>query len=366
MIFIPIEFVKPGMVLAKDVIVSFNNVPLITKGQKLNYKVIDKIQKIHLSGVYIESNLCNDIEVKEFINPKLKNQTLSGIKKVYDEFTKECEINCSDVQHISVIARNLVTNILSKDEIVVNMIELKGYDDYTYHHSLCVALLSISIGVKLGFSSDMLVELATSALLHDIGKMNIPIEILNKPSKLTETEFAIIKEHPLSAFNELKRQKILSKRELEGIGSHHEKYNGTGYPYGLAKDNIPLYGRILAVADVYDAITSKRPYRVAYFPNEAIEYLMCDAEVHFDHEVLLTFLKIVAAYPTGTIITLSNGQTAVVVKNHEENTLRPVVRVLNNDETCSKDMDLLYEREYYNITITGMGYNNEDVHFQKV
>jgi len=342
------------------------NIPLITRGQMLSDVYINKMRKLDITGAYIESNIGSDIQVKEFIEPKLKCKTLASIKKVFDEFTEKSEITYFSLNAVSNMAKELVINILAKDEIIINIIELKGYDDYTYRHCLCVAILSISIGIKLGFSTNELVEVATSGLLHDIGKLNIPINILNKPSKLTNEEFEVIKKHPENGYVQLGKQMILSSEELIGVFTHHEKYDGTGYPNGLAGENIHLFGRILAIADVYDAITSDRPYRKACFPNEAIEFMMSHANVHFDYELLLSFLKIVAAYPAGTIVSLSNEQTAIVVKNNEQNTLRPIIRILYQDGTCSKNIDLLTDKKYLNVTIVGMGYDNKDVNYQSM
>ena len=139
--------------------------------------------------------------------------------------------------------------------------------------------------------------------------------------------------------------------------THHERYDGTGYPKGLKGEKIPLYGKILAVADVYDALTSNRPYRRANFPSEAIEYMMACADTHFDINVLSSFLKIVSVYPTGTIVTLSDGRRAIVVENHHENILRPTVRPLDG----GSDINLLEDMDSMSVTITGMGYSSEDV-----
>lgn len=355
MLFIPIDYLQPGMVLAKDVCVEIGKASLITQGQVLSSFAISRLQNLNVNGAYIESEISNDIEVKEPTNPKLKKDILSGIKNVYADFNSKSVITNTNIRDIAQMASKLVMNVLSKDEVMLNMIELKGYDDYTYHHSYSVALLSILISIKLEFSTKMLIEIATAAFLHDIGKTSIPKEILNKPSSLTDKEYEIMKQHPDNAFAELSKKACLSTLELEGIYSHHEKYNGTGYPRHLEGEGIPLYGRILAIADVYDAITSNRPYREAYFPNEAIEFMMSGAETHFDYAILLEFLKTVEAYPVGTIVSLSNGETAIVVKNNSHSVLRPLVRVINQEgKSAGEDVDLLLQ-ENFSITIVGMG-----------
>ncbi len=182
---------------------------------------------------------------------------------------------------------------------------------------------------------------------------------------MTPEEYDIVKKHPLTAVEQLKKKGYVSQSVLSGIESHHEKYDGTGYPYGLKGDQIPLYGKILAIADVYDALTSTRSYRRACFPNEAIEYVMGCADVHFDYEILKAFLKNIAAYPVGTFVSLSDGNIAVVVKNLQQNALRPIIRIIYPDGTTSKNINLSYDLNYANITIVGMGYENPTFAYNK-
>lgn len=362
MLFIPTELLRPNMVLAKDInllITDSFSLPLLRRGQILNELFIRKIKTHNVTGVYIENELSDDIIVDDIVNEKLKATVLCDIKKNFNQFkNNRGEVNTYIVDSIAKMAKSLVLDILGNDEILINLIDLKSYDDYTYRHSLCVAILSITTGISLGLNEHMLTEIATSALLHDLGKMTIPIEIINKPDLLTPEEYEIVKKHPVTAVEQLKSKCLVSQSILSGIESHHEKYDGTGYPYGLKGDEIPLYGKILAISDVYDALTSTRSYRRACFPNEAIEYIMGCADVHFDYEILKAFLKNIAAYPVGTFVSLSDGNVAVVVKNLQQNALRPIVRIIYPDGTTSKNINLSYDMQYANITIVGMGYEN--------
>lgn len=362
MLYIPTDLLKPNMVLAKDInllITEDFSLPLLRKGQVLNSLFIKKIKFHNVSGVYIESEVSNDIKVDDIINEKLKATVLYDIKKNFNQFkTNRGEVNTYIVDNIAKLAKSLVLDILSNDEILINLIDLKSYDDYTYRHSLCVAILSITTGISLKLNEYMLTELATSALLHDLGKMTIPIDIINKPDLLTPEEYDIVKQHPTIAVNVLKEKNLVSKAVLDGIESHHEKFDGSGYPNKLKGDDIPLYGKILAIADVYDALTSTRSYRRACFPNEAIEYVMGCADVHFDYEILQAFLKNIAAYPVGTFVSLSDGNIAVVVKNVQTNALRPIVRIIYPDGTTSKNINLANDLKYASLTIVGMGYEN--------
>lgn len=362
MIYVPVELLKQNMIIAKDINLNVNDefcLPLLRKGQILNNVFINKIKSHKISGVYVENNLAKDIIVNDIINENLKITILRDIKKNFNNYkNNQGEINPYIVENISKIARSLVLDILSNDEILINLIDLKNYDDYTYRHSLCVAILSITTGISLELNENMLTEIAICGLLHDIGKMTIPINIINKPDLLTPEEFELVKRHPITAVKILKKNRFITQPILDGILSHHEKYDGTGYPNGLKGDDIPLYGKILAVADVYDALTSTRSYRRACFPNEAIEYVMGCADIHFDYEILQAFLKNIAAYPIGTFVSLSDGNVAIVVKNLNVNPLRPIIRIINKDGTTSEDINLSYNLDFMNITIVGMGYGH--------
>ncbi|MDF2950293.1 MAG: rpfG6, partial [Sedimentibacter sp.] len=328
MLFVTKKYLKPGMILAKDIALynscNFNSL-LLTKGQVLNNTYIKKVNYHNIEGAYIESEAFSDIHMDSYINDKLKAKSLTQIKDVYYEFKMSSgKLNAKSIKQLSSIVDNLVIELLNKKDLSYNVIDFKNYDTYTFQHCLNVATLSISTGISMGFSESHLHELGMSGLLHDIGKMLIPIEILNKPAELTDEEYEIIKDHPENAVNQLRN--LVSNNVLRSIEGHHEKLDGTGYPHNRKANNIHNYAKILAVCDVYDALTSDRPYRKPSFPNEVIEYIMGCADTHFDYEILKHFIKIIVAYPIGSFVKLSDKRLAVVVKNYSENIMRPLVR----------------------------------------
>ncbi len=368
MLFIAREYLKPGMILAKDINLysgdSFTTI-LLKKGQVLNNLYINKIIYHDIPGVYIKSDAFNDLIIESNINQKLESESISQIKDVYQKFHNTMgKIDNTTVKQISNVVNNLISEILSKESLSNNIIEFKSYDNYTYQHCLNVAVLSISTGISLGFSEFELHEIGMCGLMHDIGKMLIPLSIINKPGKLTEEEFNIMKSHPVNSASQL--QYLVSSDVLRGIESHHEKMDGTGYPYGRKGDNIHRYAKILSVCDVYDALTSTRSYRKSCFPSEVIEYIMGCADTHFDYEVLCKFLKNIVAYPVGTFVKLSNDKIAVVVKNYSDNIMRPLVRIINEDSTIGEDIDLLNDHNHMNIIITGMGYEYGHIDYNSI
>lgn len=365
MIFVPTSSLKPGMVVAKTIVSSYDAspLPLVTKGLVLTNCIIRRLEERRLSGCYIDTEFTRDIEPGDVIGPMLKKKALSGIRKVFEEVTFTRKISIDNLSLVTEIAKELVLQILQNDEILIDFLDLQNYDDYTYRHCLSVAIFSVAIGHKLGYNTSLLMDLATGALLHDIGKTEFPIELINKPGRLSEEEFAQIKLHPELAVERLRNGSSISNVVLNGILSHHERFNGTGYPRGLSGYDIPVYGRILAVADVYDALTSIRPYRKAWFPDEAIDYLIKYKGIHFDPEIIDAFLTIVVPYPNGTMVELSNGCPAIVIRNNE-NKMRPLVRMFNvDDDIPFREVDLMNDERFADIFITNLGYNSRLVDY---
>lgn len=355
MIYIPVKYLKPKMVVARNVTLYTYPIPLIVVGQELTEISISKLLRYKINGVYIENEMFSDIEVEDFIEPKLKKEIISEIKGFYNDYTFQKSISATTLKSVTKLAENLIMFVLSKEECIINIVDVKDHDSYTYTHSMYVALISVMIGIQKGYDRSVLTELAICGMLHDVGKIDVPVNIINKTSALTPEEFDIMKMHPTYAVNRLRSCNQIPFTVLSGVGSHHEKFDGTGYPDGLRGTSIPLYGRIVALADVYDALTSQRSYRQAWTSDETVEYMMGCADTHFDYDLLTAFLKTVAAYPVGTVVKLSNGYMGVVIQNSSDNILRPRIRLLNNDfkVIVGNEIDLANDMEFLNVTIVG-------------
>lgn len=353
MLFIPVEQLRTGMTLARDLPSDFFGLSLVSIGQQLTRKSIARILKLGIPGAYVECTLGDEVNltVVDVLSPAVQKKLIIGIKKQFDSYSAQSGITAESVECFYQMSSEIVTNVLSKDNVLVNMVNMKRYDDYTYSHSAMVGLIGTLIGTKLGMKSSDLRNLATCGLMHDIGKMDVPIEITNKPDFLTPEEMAIMRQHPTFAVERLRNVRSFNFLVIRGIGCHHEKYDGTGYPNGLTGENIPLYGRILALADVYDALTSKRAYRDSWTSDMAIEYMMGLAGTHFDFNLLNVFLSVVAAYPLGTMVELSNGRSGVVVANTPGMTLRPTIRLLAPPGEQGTVLDLANDHACLNITV---------------
>ena len=234
------------------------------------------------------------------------------------------------VKGLETVVDHLVDSLISRGNRLVHIADLKSYDEYTYHHSLSVAVLSIAIGQDLGFDRPQLEELAHCAIMHDIGKTTLPLEIINKPSKLTDEEFAQVKDHPLNGSHYLQLGRIGNRKIWSGVAHHHEKVNGYGYPKGLAGEQIPLFSRIIAVADVYDAITSYRPYRSPMSPAEASAFIMSEIGKSFDYDIVKAFFNKLMLYPLNSLVELDNKRQGIVIDNTI--TTRPILKMLDNGE----------------------------------
>lgn len=352
MLYLPMKYVRPGMILAREALYNIGRLPLLMPGQPLTEAYLQRLESCGVAGVYVENGFSDGIEVQEVLSPEFKRKALVETKGVLDDYVRTHSIASSALRSVSGIAQNMVVHVLGREEVMLNVVDVKDYDNYTYTHSMYVGLLSCMIGLRMGCTRTALTELATAGLLHDIGKLDISPDIVNKPSKLTDEEFEVMKTHPTNAANRLVPCCQLSYKTIQGILSHHERFDGTGYPRGLRGKDIPLYGRILALADVYDALTSERPYRKAMFSGNAIEYIMSGANTHFDFEVLQAFMKTVAPYPTGALVQLSDGEIAIVLRNSAANVLRPSVRLITGQP--GKEINLCADMAYLNVTIQGL------------
>ena len=270
-------------------------------------------------------------KVEPILDEKLKSKALGSIKEL-------CAIAAGStmttahhvVKELDNIVDQLVNTVTSDISGLAHITSLKSYDEYTYHHSLSVALLSIAIGKQLGIDKWELKRLGKGALMHDIGKMMIPIEILNKTARLTNEEFDIMKTHAQKGGKYLQQNGIGDGGLWEIVGCHHEKVDGTGYHKGLKGNRIPIFSRITAVADVYDALTSYRPYRKPMSPSTAFEAISGDVGKIFDYDVVNAFMKKIDLYPANTVVELSNKRIGIVVESNY--TLRPVLRMLDDGQ----------------------------------
>lgn len=354
---IPIDQALEGMILAADVVSADDTIHALTSvGTVLTASTIKRLQQYGVKELSIVSDDTPAekrpvIEIPKMtptISEELRDEALDNLEELFSiteigEDTHHSAVKI--VRHIDAIVERLVESVLDDKNSLVNVNDLRSYDEYTYHHSLSVAVLSIAIGQSYGLPSNELEQVGRSAIMHDIGKTAIPKNILNKPSRLSDKEFVQMKLHSEEGYKYLASNHIGDKTLQEIVLLHHEKFDGTGYPLGLKGNQIPLASRIISIADVYDALTSDRPYRSPMQESEAIEFIMANAGTHFDFDIVTAFLRKIDLYPVGSIVELSTGKFAVVTDN--TNSMRPVVRLLCTGEV----LDLYTDYRYLSVTI---------------
>ena len=328
--YVPIGSLDEGMLLARNLYGKDQSL-LLGNGQPLKASYIEKIRKLGYSGVFIKDSVSDDIVIESVISDQLKNYAVIAVKDVFIASSGE-RGGYEAIERTKEIVENLIDEILYNRNLMVNMIDLKVFDDYTFYHSVNVAVLSILMGVSMYMKHAALYSLGLGALLHDIGKIFVGKDILIKDGPLDDAEMADIQKHPSLGYEYLVNHYDIPARAYLGALHHQERYDGTGYPMGLKGERISQIGRIIAIADVYDALISDRPYRKALLPANAMEYIMGGSGTMFDPHFVSVFSSKVAAYPLGTIVLLSDGSRGIVVKNYEDCCTRPYVRIITGGD----------------------------------
>jgi len=319
---INIQFLKPGMEIGKTIYSSDGKV-LLSEGLKIKSSYIDKLMDLGITEIYVNTSETSDIDIKDVIEEQNRLAAKEIIKLTMEKVYIGKEFS-TELIHETVLS--ILDDLLNDDGIIMNLSDIRAVDDYTFGHSVNVCVLSLISGISMGYDKDKLIKLGIGAILHDIGKILVSQDILNKPGSLNEHEFNEIKKHTQLGYEILQRYPKLDNASMLVVLEHHERYNGTGYPAGKREDEIHEFARIVAIADVYDALTSDRVYKKKIFPHEAIEYLISMGNHHFDYDIVKKFTLHVASYPIGTMVQLSSGIQGVVIGNNKNYPNRPKIR----------------------------------------
>jgi len=337
---VPIEYAREGNFLAQPLF-NDNGQILLSKGVMLSNRLIFKIKEAGFLYLYINDNKTDEI-INDVIKPEIRQKAIVSIKKIYGTIAQENDINSQKwlndtVADLKNMIEGIVDDMFAEKSIMIQLVDIRNLDNYTYSHSVNVAMLSLVIGISYGLNKNDLYDLTLGALLHDIGKMFIPENLLKKPGALTIDEFNIVQEHSLRGFNYMKDELNINARSRIISLQHHEKVDGTGYPYKLKDKEINLFSKIVSIADVYDGLTSDRIYRKAIPVHEALEYIMGGCGRLFDFNLVQAFVKKVVPYPMGTFIKLSNDVIGIVENVNLDFPLRPTVKIIKEKgKICSE------------------------------
>ena len=325
-----IEYVESGMVLGRPIYDGAGSI-LLGAGVELTTGYLSRLTELGYSQVYVETPETLDVEIRELMSDEMRRQSIATVKKIFNA-------KSLDFTAISRLVDDIMDEVFATRGVILQMYNLKDRDSYTYQHSVDACCLGIGFGRRLQLDSIRLKKLAIGLLLHDIGKVTIPDEILNKPGKFTPEEYKKMQTHPMAGWHLLKDCDDLSPLSRAVVLQHHEKWDGTGYPAGLKGDEIHPFGQIGAIIEVWDALTSDRVYRPKFQPHEALEYMMGSAGRHFSADLVKKFLRSVPPYKIGATVKLSTGEIGVVVAVDTEATMRPRVRLL--DSPIERDLSM--------------------------
>ncbi len=354
---INIKDVSVGMILAKNMKIPNETIP---KGSKIDGHLLELFKKNNLTWIPIKIKTISEqelgrMEIDKDLERDVTREEFEKLVIEHPDYIKDKAVVSEELfDEIEGISFDLIYDVRSGERIkrkevqetmkdIVNHIHFKEntrcvilektkrYDAYTFTHMVNVSVLSVLIGMQLGLDKDDLFALGQGGLLHDVGKTKIDISIINKRGRLDTEELREIQKHPSYGQDIILQSEINDERIIAPVLQHHEKIDGSGYPYGLKDKKIHFFAKIAAVADIYDALTTVRSYKKAMVPYKAVSIILSMIK-HFDPKVIKGFVNLMGIYPVGTRMKLSNGEIAVVVETNITSPLRPIVMYESNQK----------------------------------
>ncbi len=345
---IPVWALKPGMIVEKPVY-DLKGRLLLNRGLELKKDYIHHLKRMDIPFIYVQDHFIPDVKVEDVILDETRARATNAVRTILEEARRQPPGSnlglVFEQKQFEEIVDEIVDQLIDNPELMINMADIRSSDTYTFAHSVNVAVLALTIAIALGgFSRKQLTQIGSGSLLHDLGKIRIPMEILNKKGPLTREEFGRVQEHPREGYDIVSSQGILDKNAASIILQHHERTDGNGYPYHLQEEEISPLAKMVAIADVYDALTSDRPYRKGFPPHKALEIMETMGDI-FDNDMLQALLGHIAAYPVGTFVQLSSGEVGIVVKNRVGFPRHPRVRIFftgkDLEEVAPHEIDLV-------------------------
>ncbi len=344
------NFLYPGMILKGDGFDEHEN-KVIEKDMPIPGKVIEDlkkrgVQKIHYSRtkLKIKKNLTSSM-----VSDKHLEKAVSIIEDIQGLIKNEGTSSRFPTAEIELVVNNFISDIRQNSDAYLNLLDIYDLDDYTYTHSVNVSAISILLGLSLGMEGDKIKILGIAGLLHDIGKTLISEKIIEKATPLTEEEWKILKNHPVFGYNILKGSNCFGPVVENTVLFHHENFMGGGYPFGINKEKQTHFSQVISIADVFDAMTSKRPYKEAVPFAESFAYFMDNSGKKFNPAYAQIFLRDMARklneepiYPENAFVLLNTGEIAYIVGHRmSQFTLRPIVNIFLSPGTKDRGIDKL-------------------------
>lgn len=338
---VSLAMLKPDMVLAKSIY--YNDCLVLKEGSKDITRFTNSLHNMGIHYVYVEDLKSMDIKIPDVISEETRVSCKRILRQTLEDFANKTIIDISD---LSESVTSILDELLLNSDVQISLNDISAADEYTFSHSVSTTVYALLIGKKLNYKRPMLERLAAGTLLHDLGKTFLDKKLINKSGILDPDEYETIKQHTTLGYEALK--KCMNITELSKIISlyHHERMDGTGYPTGTPASELHEFVRIVAIADVYDALTTDRCYRKKWTANQAVNYLIEGADTKFDTNMVSAFIKQIAIYPNGSMVRLSNQMIGIVKEQNRNMPLRPIIRVISDSKGNDVEMyeiDLLKE-----------------------
>lgn len=307
-----------------------------------DYVIID-LKRSNLNFIvstYHENPPEKKLKVREYFNTVTITEELPQAKLAHEKATMLASNIISDVragkkldlEDVRSAVEPVVQSVLRNADAFFWISNLRKRDAYQYSHAINCSLLAVALGRHMGFAESVLMHLATGGLLLDVGKSELPQEMLDNPEPLGKTEMVMMRRHVVFSMQILESSGVHNLDVISMVGTHHERYDGSGYPRQLRRNQIPLFGRMAAVIDSYDAMTSNRPYRQIMSPHKALQEIYRQRDVLYQSDIVEQFMQCLSVYPTGSLVLLNSGEVAIVMAQNQARRLRPRVMILTTPE----------------------------------
>ncbi len=324
----------------------WKEVPVSFQEFTLNSEADAEILRQHCKFIYIELEEDYWDTIKHIYPPTDAEPIHPEAKKLQEEYPRAKETyeeakdfiaqmmesvksnNVIDIKQSKTIVDKCIKSIFANPNAMFWLSRIKKQDAYTAEHCLRVCVLAIAFGHFLDLPKSQIATLGLCGMLHDVGKMKIPNEIINKPGPLNETEYKLMKEHTRLGYLYLKEQGGVDELVCRAAVEHHERVDGNGYPHNLPEDKIHFLSKIISIIDCYDAVTSTRSYRAAFTPHQALNIIYKERAIHFDQELVKQFIRMIGVYPPGSLVEMTNGETAIVLSANPDHKLQPKVELI--------------------------------------
>jgi putative nucleotidyltransferase with HDIG domain len=324
-----INRVKESDILGKSILTNEGQV-LLRAGVTLNNTYIQKLKELGVFYIYVEDARLDDIDVEDTKLTELKQVTMRSMSNIMRN-VHSC--NGKKLKDSLGAVEDMINYIIDLGDVNKSLNDIQTYDNYTYVHSLDTCIMTTFLGMSSGFDEWDLKDLGIGAMLHDVGKTQVPVKILNKQGRLTDEEFDEIKKHTVYGAKMIKKNVLMSDSIVKIVEQHHERVDGRGYPYGLNSKQISKFAKIVCICDVYDAVSNDRCYRKKFNPNDAYELILSGSGTSFEEGLVRNFRNTFAIFPLGCCVRLSNGEEGYVIRQNKGFPDRPVIRVLYDSET---------------------------------